>query len=69
MCPWVSYKKKIYNFFCILEVTEEKSRIRSWIWIRTKMSQIPNTANNYTFINRNVPDLTSQVTATGTDCS
>jgi hypothetical protein len=38
-------------FFGILKVTEEKGRIRSYIWIhllevriRTKMSQIPNTA-------------------------
>jgi hypothetical protein len=47
-----SHKK--YNFFVILKVTEERSRIRSWIdplmrgtdpeiWILTKMSRIPNT--------------------------
>jgi hypothetical protein len=31
MCLWVSYKEKKYekNFFCILKVSEERSRIRS----------------------------------------
>jgi hypothetical protein len=30
MCLWLSYKKKILEkiFFCILKVTEERSRIR-----------------------------------------
>ncbi len=30
-----------------LKVTEERSRIRIWIRIRTKLSRIPNTASNY----------------------
>jgi hypothetical protein len=30
MCLWLSYKKKIWEFFL---VTEERSRIRSWIQI------------------------------------
>ncbi len=70
MCLRVSYKKKIWeknNLFCILKVTEEKSRVpygsgslmdpdpdplvrgqdmEIRIWIRTKMSRIPNTAWN-----------------------
>jgi hypothetical protein len=48
--------KKKY-FFCILKVTEERSRIQSWIGIgiriRIKMSWIPNTASHrfiYSFI-------------------
>jgi hypothetical protein len=38
MCLQVSYKKKYEEkntFICILEVTEERSRIRSWIRIRS----------------------------------
>ncbi len=53
MCLRQSYKKKIWGkiIFCILEVTEERSRIQSWIRvhqsevrirIRTKMSLIIN---------------------------
>ncbi len=40
----VSYKKKLWKkiIFCILKVTEEKSRIQSLVRIRTKMSRIPN---------------------------
>ncbi len=34
------------NFFCILKVIEERSRIRSRIRIRTKMSRIPYTGSN-----------------------
>jgi hypothetical protein len=48
---WVSYKKNMENnYFCILKVTEERSRFRSWIRtevrirIRTKMLRIPTTA-------------------------
>ncbi len=35
MCLWLSYKKKYggKKFFCILIVTKERSRIRSWIRI------------------------------------
>jgi hypothetical protein len=33
MCLWVNYKKKKFFFFLILEVIEERSRIRSWIRI------------------------------------
>ncbi len=49
MCLWVSYKQKIWRkkklFFCILKVTEERSRIHySEVRIRAKMSRIPNTA-------------------------
>jgi hypothetical protein len=61
MCQWASCNKKYEKgFFCNLKVTEEMSRIRSWIRnrieisvrgtdpgirIRTKMSRIPNTGN------------------------
>jgi hypothetical protein len=32
MCLRVSYKKKLFKkMFCILKVTEERSRIRYWI--------------------------------------
>jgi hypothetical protein len=53
MCLRVSYKKyeeKKY-FFCILKVTEERSRIQSWNRIRicTKMSRISNTVANFCF--------------------
>jgi hypothetical protein len=50
MCLRVIYKKKYENR--ILKVTEERSRIQSWIrihesevwiWMRPKMSLIPNT--------------------------
>jgi hypothetical protein len=35
MCLRVSFKKKIgIFFFCILKVTEERSRILSWIRIQ-----------------------------------
>jgi len=51
LCLWVSYKKKYEKniFCCILKINEESSRIRSWIRfrIRTKMSQIPNTAKEF----------------------
>jgi hypothetical protein len=36
MCLQVSYKEKYEEFFfCILEATEERSPIRSWIRIRS----------------------------------
>ncbi len=57
MCLWVSYKEKIFFFFRILKVTEERGwirsririhlsegtdlRIRILIRIRTKMARIP----------------------------
>jgi hypothetical protein len=46
----IKYEKKKYSF-CILKVTEERSRIRNCkaevrIRICTKMSLIPNTASN-----------------------
>jgi hypothetical protein len=40
--PVGKVSKKISIFFCIFKVPEERSRIRSWIRIHTKMSQIPN---------------------------
>ncbi len=50
MCLRVSYEKKYGKkfFFSILEVSEEMSRIRSWIRIRQsevkiQMSRAPNT--------------------------
>ncbi len=40
-------RKNMKNiFFRILKINEEKRWIRSWIQIRTKMSWIPNTADN-----------------------
>jgi hypothetical protein len=36
-------KNMTKNFFDILKINKERSRIRSWIRIRTKMSRIPNT--------------------------
>ena len=41
MCLWVSYKKEVGKkiFFCILKVTEERSRIRSWIRSRIHTSR------------------------------
>ncbi len=48
MCLWASCKKKYEKiiFFCILKISEERSRIRSWIRIRIR---IPNTAKNYVY--------------------
>ncbi len=40
--PVGKVSKKI-SIFCIFKVTEERSLIRSWIRIHTKMSRIPNT--------------------------
>jgi hypothetical protein len=42
MCLRVSYKKKlkILKKFGILKITEEKSRIRSWIRIRILYSEV-----------------------------
>jgi hypothetical protein len=40
MCLWVSFKKKYdkkINFFYILKITEERSRIQSWIWILSRI--------------------------------
>jgi hypothetical protein len=39
MCLWVSSKEKKYKtgYFYFLKVTEERSRIRSWIRIRTRI--------------------------------
>jgi hypothetical protein len=47
MCLRVSYKKKYEENkkFCILKITEERSRIRSWIRI---LSRIPNTGDTHT---------------------
>jgi hypothetical protein len=41
MCQQVSYKKKYMKkiFIGILKVTEERSRIRSWCWIRIHWSE------------------------------
>jgi hypothetical protein len=65
MCLRVSYQKKYEEKkICVLKVTEERSRIRSWIRIhqseirihqseiriRTKMSRIPNTVFNDGFL-------------------
>jgi hypothetical protein len=39
MFLWVSYKKNMGKkliFFGNLKVSEERSRIRSWIWIRRR---------------------------------
>jgi hypothetical protein len=50
LCLWLSYEKKYGEknfFFCFLKVTEERSRIRSWIRIRAKKSRILNTAFAY----------------------
>jgi hypothetical protein len=59
MCLRVSYKKKYEekkSYLRVLKVTEERSRIRSWIWfwirysqvrIRTKLSRIPNIAKKF----------------------
>ncbi len=76
MCLRVSYKKFVSNekiLFCILKVTEERSRFRSWlvrgmdpgIRIRTKMSQIFPTRLKSSVVDRHHfyaypdPDLTS----------
>jgi hypothetical protein len=40
MYQWVSYMRKINLFFCVLEVTEERSQIRSWIRIRIQLSEV-----------------------------
>ncbi len=42
MCLRVSYKKKIYKIiiFCILKVTEERSRIRTWIRFRIRTQNV-----------------------------
>ncbi len=51
MCLLVNYKKKNLKnkiSFCILKVTEERSRIR----IRTKMLRIPNTDENNSWFQR-----------------
>jgi hypothetical protein len=52
------WKNEKNYFFCILEVNEERSLVRSWIrihysevriqgiWIRPKMSRIPNAGEN-----------------------
>jgi hypothetical protein len=46
MYLWGSYMEKyfFFKFFYILKVTEARSRIRSWIRIRTKVLRVPNTA-------------------------
>ncbi len=48
MCLWACYKEKISlkNILGIFKINEERSLIRSWIRIRTKLSRIPNIALN-----------------------
>ncbi len=48
-------------FCCIVKVTEERSRIRSWIqiWIHTKMSRILNTA--FRVVKRDIHRLLAEI--------